>query len=150
MNYNFNDRVRKTLALAREESARLRLEYVGPEHLLLGLAREGEGVASAVVASLGIEWSAIVTVLEEHVKPGRVRNAGLDLPYTSRAKNVLEYSMASATELGHSHVGTEHLLLGIAKEGMSVAGQVLTTFGLSYDRLRAETERLVDRGLTSG
>ena len=146
MNYNFSDGVRKTLVLAREESARLRHEYVGPEHLLLGLAREGEGVASAVVTSLGVEWSAVVSALEQHVKPGQARNAGPDLPYTSRAKKVLEYSMASATELGHAYVGTEHLLLGIAREGMSVAGQVLTTFGLTYDRLRAEMERLAGAG----
>ena len=142
MNPSFSDGVRTTLALAREESARLRHEYVGPEHLLLGLAREGKGVASAVVASLGVEWSAVVSALEHRVKPGLAENAGPDLPYASHAKKVVEYSVASATELGHADVGTEHLLLGIAREGMSVAGQVLTTFGLTYDRLRAETQRL--------
>jgi ATP-dependent Clp protease ATP-binding subunit ClpC len=150
MNPNFNDRIRDALTLARDEATRLRHEYVGPEHLLLGLAREGEGVASAVVASLGVGWPAVVSALEQHLEPGHVPNAGPDLPYTSRAKTVLEYAMASATDLGHAHVGTEHLLLGIAREGESVAAQVMATFGLSDDRVRAATERLADPGPREG
>jgi len=146
MHYNFTDRVRSTLTRAREESARLRHDYVGPEHILLGLARDPDSVASAMVTSSGIEWSAVVSALQQHVEPGQAEVVGPDLPYTSRAKKVIEYAMASAKELGHRYVGTEHLLLGIAREGMSVAGQVLATFGLTYDRLLAETDRLSDTG----
>src|SRR5437762_3057410 len=115
--YNFTDRVRKVLQMAREEAARLHHEYVGTEHILLGLIREGEGVAAAVLTNLNVDLEEIQQKIEETVKKGKAAAAaGPDLPYTSRAKKVLELAMSEARELNHSYVGTEHLLLGRQKE----------------------------------
>src|SRR6266705_3250453 len=115
--YNFTDRVRKVLQMAREEAARLHHEYVGTEHILLGLIREGEGVAAAVLTNLNVDLEEIQQKIEETVKKGKAAAAaGPDLPYTSRAKKVLELAMSEARELNHSYVGTEHLLLGLLRE----------------------------------
>ena len=105
--YNFTDRVRKVLQMAREEAARLHHEYVGTEHILLGLIREGEGVAAAVLTNLNVDLEDIQQKIEETVKKGKAAAAaGPDLPYTSRAKKVLELAMTEARELNHSYVGT--------------------------------------------
>src|SRR6478672_11285121 len=110
--YNFTDRVRKVLQMAREEAARLHHEYVGTEHILLGLIREGEGVAAAVLTNLNVDLEDIQQKIEETVKKGKAAAAaGPDLPYTSRAKKVLELAMTEARELNHSYVGTEPLRL---------------------------------------
>src|SRR5215208_3171022 len=115
--YNFTERVRKVLAMAREEAARLHHEYVGTEHILLGLIREGEGVAAAVLQNLSVDLDEIQQKIEETVLVGKAAQAtGPDLPYTSRAKKVLELAMSEARELNHSYVGTEHLLLGLLRE----------------------------------
>ena len=115
--YNFTDRVRKVLQMAREEAARLHHEYVGTEHILLGLIREGEGVAAAVLTNLNVDLEEIQQKIEETVKKGKASSApGPDLPYTSRAKKVLELAMTEARELNHSYVCTEHLLLGLLRE----------------------------------
>src|SRR5216110_865987 len=115
--YNFSDRVRRVLQLAREEAARLHHEYVGTEHILLGLIREGEGVGTAVLTNLDVDLVVIQAKIEETVKQGKGTSPlGTDLPYTSRAKKVLELSMAEARELNHSYIGTEHLLLGLVRE----------------------------------
>jgi len=112
--YNFTERVRKVLAMAREEAARLHHEYVGTEHILLGLIREGEGVAAAVLQNLSVDLDEIQQKIEETVKKGKAAAAtGPDLPYTSRAKKVLELAMGEARDLSHGYVGTEHLLLGL-------------------------------------
>jgi ATP-dependent Clp protease ATP-binding subunit ClpC len=112
--YNFTERVRKVLAMAREEAERLRHEYVGTEHILLGLIREGEGVAAAVLQNLSVDLDDIQQQIEDTVKKGKAAAAtGPDLPYTSRAKKVLELAMAEARDLTHNYVGTEHLLLGL-------------------------------------
>src|SRR5436189_248331 len=125
--YNFTDRVRKVLQMAREEAARLHHEYVGTEHILLGLIREGEGVAAAVLTNLNVDLEEIQQKIEETVKKGKAAAAaGPDLPYTSRAKKVLELAMSEARELNHSYVGTEHLLLGLLREEKGIAAQVLT------------------------
>src|SRR5215212_2147350 len=106
--YNFTERVRKVLAMAREEAERLRHEYVGTEHILLGLIREGEGVAAAVLQNLSVDLDEIQQRIEETVKKGKAaQTTGPDLPYTSRAKKVLELAMSEARELNHSYVGTE-------------------------------------------
>ena len=116
--YNFTERVRKVLAMAREEAARLHHEYVGTEHILLGLIREGEGVAAAVLQNMNVDLDEIQQKIEETVKKGKAaQTTGPDLPYTSRAKKVLELAMSEARELNHSYVGTEHLLLGLAARG---------------------------------
>src|SRR3954462_15392394 len=100
--YNFTERVRKVLAMAREEAERLRHEYVGTEHILLGLIREGEGVAAAVLENLSIDTEAVRKRIDEVVTKGKaVASTGPDLPYTSRAKKVLELSMAEARDLTH-------------------------------------------------
>src|ERR1041384_2873366 len=123
--YNFTERVRKVLALAREEASRLRHEYVGTEHMLLGLLREGEGVAATVLLNLGADFDAIRDLIESTVKRGLAQPTGPDLPYTSRAKKVLELSMDAARSMNHMYVGTEHLLLGLLGEGKGIAAQVL-------------------------
>ena len=142
--YNFTERVRKVFAMAREEAHRLHHEYVGTEHILLGLIREGEGVAAAVIQNLDADPEEIRGTIERVVKKGRPGVAtGPDLPYTTRAKAVLELAMAEAQELGHSYIGTEHLLLGLLREERGIAAQVLTEAGLRIDAVRAETMRLL-------
>ena len=143
--YNFTDRVRKVLQMAREEAARLHHEYVGTEHILLGLIREGEGVAAAVLTNLNVDLDDIQQKIEETVKKGKAPAAAgpPDLPYTSRAKKVLELAMSEARELNHSYVGTEHLLLGLLREEKGIAAQVLTDGDVSLEQARAETLRLL-------
>jgi ATP-dependent Clp protease ATP-binding subunit ClpC len=142
--YNFTDRVRKVLQMAREEAARLHHEYVGTEHILLGLIREGEGVAAAVLTNLNVDLEEIQQKIEETVKKGKAASApGPDLPYTSRAKKVLELAMTEARELNHSYVGTEHLLLGLLREEKGIAAQVLSDAGVTLEQSRAETLRLL-------
>ncbi len=146
--YNFTDRVRKVLQMAREEAARLHHEYVGTEHILLGLIREGEGVAAAVLTNLGVDLEEIQQKIEETVKKGKAAAAaGPELPYTSRAKKVLELAMMEARELNHSYVGTEHLLLGLLREEKGIAAQVLTDAAVSLEQSRAETLRLLGSDL---
>jgi ATP-dependent Clp protease ATP-binding subunit ClpC len=142
--YNFTERVRRVLQMAREEAQRLHHEYVGTEHILLGLIREGEGVAAAVLQNLNVDLDEVQQKIEETVKKGKaVQATGPDLPYTSRAKKVLELSMSEARELNHSYVGTEHLLLGLLREEKGIAAQVLTEAGVNLDAARTETLRLL-------
>ena len=149
--YNFTERVRKVLAMAREEAARLHHEYVGTEHILLGLIREGEGVAAAVLQNLSVDLDEIQQKIEETVKKGKAAAAtGPDLPYTSRAKKVLELAMSEARELNHSYVGTEHLLLGLLREEKGIAAQVLTDAGINLDEARKETLRLLGTEMPQG
>ncbi len=149
--YNFTERVRKVLAMAREEAARLHHEYVGTEHILLGLIREGEGVAAAVLQNLSVDLDEIQQKIEDTVKKGKAsQTTGPDLPYTSRAKKVLELAMSEARELSHSYVGTEHLLLGLLREEKGIAAQVLTDAGVNLDAARAETLRLLGTEMPQG
>ncbi|MGH7449501.1 MAG: Clp protease N-terminal domain-containing protein, partial [Longimicrobiales bacterium] len=143
MNYNFTDRVRKVLAMAREEAIRLQHDYVGTEHILLGLIREGEGVAAAVLMNLNVDLEQIHERIEDSVRKGKATIALGELPYTSRAKKVLEYAMAEARELNHSYVGTEHLLLGLLREEKGIAAQVLNGLGVTLEDARAETLKLL-------
>jgi len=130
--------------MAREEAERLRHEYVGTEHILLGLIREGEGVAAAVLQNLSVDLDEIQQTVEDTIKKGKAAAVtGPDLPYTSRAKKVLELSMAEAKDLGQKYVGTEHLLLGLLREEKGIAAQVLVHAGLTLDAARAETLRLL-------
>jgi ATP-dependent Clp protease ATP-binding subunit ClpC len=135
--YNFTERVRKVLAMAREESSRLHHEYVGTEHILLGLIREGEGVAAVALQNLNIDLDDVQQKIEDVVKKGKPgQTTGPDLPYTSRAKKVLELSMAEARDLNHAYVGTEHLLLGLLREEKGIAAQVLVGSGVTLDAAR--------------
>ena len=126
--YNFTDRVRRVLQMAREEAARRRHDYVGTEHMLLGLIREGEGVGAAVLTNLNVDLEGVKKKIEEMIKEGTGNTAGPDLPYTSRGKKVLELAMSEARGappgsyvLSDSYVGTEHLLLGLLREEKGIA-----------------------------
>ncbi len=144
--YNFTDRTRKVLQMAREEAARLHHEFVGTEHILLGIVREGNGVACAVLTNLDADLEYVRDQIEKTVKEGKAANRGpasQDLPYTSRAKKILELSMSEARELNHSFVGTEHLLLGVLAEEKGIGAQVLMNLGVTLERARAETLRLL-------
>ena len=143
MNYNFTDRVRKVLAMAREEAIRLQHDYVGTEHILLGLIREGEGVAAAVLTNLSVDLEQIHERVEESVRKGKATIALGELPYTSRAKKVLEFAMAEARDFNHSYVGTEHLLLGLLREEKGIAAQVLNSLGVTLDEARDETLKVL-------
>ncbi len=149
--YNFTERVRKVLAMAREEAARLHHEYVGTEHILLGLIREGEGVAAAVLQNMSVDLDEVQQKIEDTVKKGKAaQTTGPDLPYTSRAKKVLELAMSEARELNHSYVGTEHLLLGLLREEKGIAAQVLTDAGVNLEAARTETLRLLGTEMPQG
>src|SRR5580765_1328269 len=146
--YNVTERVRKVLAMAREEAEKLHHEYVGTEHLLLALLREGEGVAATVLTNIGADLTRMRDQILSTVRAGRASagTTGPDLPYTSRAKKVLELAMSEARELHHSYVGTEHLLLGLIGEEKGIAAQVLIDNGCTLDQARAETLRLLGTG----
>jgi ATP-dependent Clp protease ATP-binding subunit ClpA len=129
--------------MAREEAARLQHEYVGTEHILLALANEGEGVGAAVLTNLGVDLDDIRRTIEKAVQPGESSaQAGPDLPYTSRAKKVLELAMSEAREMAHSFVGTEHLLIGLMREERGIGAQVLANL-VHIEQARAETLRLL-------
>jgi carboxymethylenebutenolidase len=142
--YNFTERVRKVLAMAREQAIQLHHEYVAPEHVLLGLIAEGGGVASTVFENLSVDPDQVRRRLLE-VIPEATKSAatGPELPYTSRAKKSLELAMKETRDLHHSYVGTEHLLLGLLREEKNVAAQVLIEAGCTLDRARAEVLRLL-------
>jgi ATP-dependent Clp protease ATP-binding subunit ClpC len=148
--YNFSDRVRRVLQLAREEAARLRHQYVDSEHILLGIVREGEGVAAAVLTQLNVDLKEIQKRIDKAVKKGNMAPAGPDLPYTSPAKQVLELAMIEARDLHHSYVGTEHMLLGLLRENKGIAAQVLTDVGVTLELARRETLRLLGERGASG
>ena len=129
--------------MAREEAIRLQHDYVGTEHILLGLIREGEGVASAVLQNLSVDLDQIHERVEESVRKGKATISLGELPYTSRAKKVLEFAMAEARDFNHSYVGTEHLLLGLLREEKGIAAQVLNSLGVTLDEARGETLKVL-------
>src|SRR6266571_515502 len=132
--YNFTDRVRRVLQRAREEAARLGHDYVGSEHVLLGLLGEEGGQAAVVLRGHKIDRAALRQRVVAELRPGRPGTAGgPDLPYTSRAKKVLEFAMVSARELGHRYVGTEHLLLGLLREEKGIPARLLADAGITLD-----------------
>jgi ATP-dependent Clp protease ATP-binding subunit ClpC len=144
--YNFSDEVRKILAVARLEADALRHEYVGTEHILLAVLGGGEGVATAVLRNLGVSFNGIRQKIEETVSVGRARSrTSADLPYTTRAKKILEFSIEESRNLGHDYIGSEHLLLGIMREERGIAAQVLADAGLTEGTVRAEVRRLLGR-----
>jgi len=150
MNYNFTERVRKVLSMARQEAIRLQHDYVGTEHILLGLIREGEGVAAHVLGNLNVDLDQVHERVDETVRRGKATIALGELPYTNPAKKVLEFAMAEARELSHSYVGTEHLLLGLLRESKGIAAQVLNSLGVTIDEARAETQKVLGPDVSSG
>ena len=131
----FTDRARRTVVLAQEEARLLQHNYIGTEHLLLGLIHEGEGVAAKALESLGIGLAAVRQQVEEIIGRGQQAPSG-HIPFTPRAKKVLELALREAIQLGHNYIGTEHILLGLIREGDGVAAQVLVRLGADLNRTR--------------
>ena len=139
----FTERARKVILLAKEEAKRFNHDYIGTEHILLGLVREGEGVAAAVLASFGLTPDKIRIEVEKLVQPGPTTVISGDLPFTPKAKKVMELATEEARALGHNYIGTEHLLLGLIREGEGVASQVLMNLGLELEKVRGEVMNLL-------
>ncbi len=142
----FTERARKVIILAKEEAKRFNHDYIGTEHLLLGLIREGEGVAAAVFRSLGLSSENIRLEVEKLVQSGPSTIVSGDIPFTPKAKKVIELAMDEARSLGHNYIGTEHLLLGLIREGEGVASQVLLNLGLDLTKVRSEVMALLGSG----
>lgn len=140
--YNFSENLRKVLAAAREESLRLHHEYVGTEHLLLALLREGAGGSATVLRHLAIAPEGIRQKLEETVRPGLGHPIGRDLPYTSRAKKVLELTLEECVRSHATFADTEQLLVALCAEGKGIAALVLAGAGLTADVARAAVEQI--------
>ena len=132
---DLTDRGRRVLALAEEEAGQLNHNFIGTEHILLGLIREGEGVAAKALESLGISLDAVRAEVEETIGPAGSASTGAR-PFTPRARKVLELSRREARQLGHKHIGTEHMLLGLVREGEGVGVQVLLSLGGDLSRVR--------------
>lgn len=143
----FTERARKVIVYAKEEARRFNHDYIGTEHLLLGLVREGEGVASAVLQKLGLDLETIRIEVEKLVQPGPQTQVLGDIPFTPRSKKALELSAEEARALGHNYIGTEHLLLGLVKEGEGMAYRVLLNLGLDLGKLRNEVMELLGSGI---
>ncbi|MFH1219831.1 MAG: ATP-dependent Clp protease ATP-binding subunit [Candidatus Eisenbacteria bacterium] len=143
MHDKFTDRVRRVMFLAREEAARLHHDYIGTEHLLLGVVREGEGLAAAILTNLGLDLDVIRRTIESMVPASSGSVTMGEIPFTPRAKHVLELSVDEAKLLGHNYVGTEHLLLGLIREGDGIAARVLLELGADKKKVRDETLRLL-------
>ena len=139
----FTERARKVILLAKQEAKRFNHDYIGTEHILLGLLREGEGVAAAVLQSLGMNLNNIRLEIDKLVQIGPTTVVTGDLPFTPKAKKVMELAMEEARSLGHNYIGTEHLLLGLIREGEGVASQVFTNMGLDIDTVREEVIKLL-------
>src|SRR5204863_2564587 len=133
----FNDRAKRVLALAQDEAIRFNHNYIGTEHLLLGLVREGEGVAAKVLANLGVELNKVRSAVEFVLRRGDRAVTGA-IGLTPRAKKVIELSVDEARRLGHHYIGTEHLLLGLVREGEGIAAGVLESLGVSLDKVRSQ------------
>jgi ATP-dependent Clp protease ATP-binding subunit ClpC len=139
----FTERARKVIRLAQEEAQRFQHNYIGTEHLLLGLVREGEGVAAKVLTSLGVDLKMVRKAVEDIIGRGDrivLREIGL----TPRAKKVIEFAVDEARGLHHGYIGTEHLLLGLLREGEGIGAGVLVSFGLSLQEVRVKTIQVLD------
>jgi len=146
----FTERARKVIILAKEEARRFNHDYIGTEHILLGLIREGEGVASTVLQKLGLSLENIRLEIEKLVQPGPTTQIIGDIPFTPRAKKSLELAAEEARSLGHNYIGTEHLLLGLIREGEGIASQVLLNLGLDLNSVRNEVMELLGSALPGG
>ena len=139
----FTERARKVIILAREEAIRLGHNFVGTEHLLLGLIREGDGLAVAILKKLNVNISAVKAEIEKVVSAGSEFSPAGEIPFTPQAKKVLEYAISEARSLGHNYIGTEHLLLGLIREGEGTASLVLRDFGVSVAAAKAQAQELL-------
>src|SRR5690606_8358600 len=136
----FTDRARRVIVLAQEEARMLNHNYIGTEHILLGLIHEGEGVAAKALESLDISLEGVRQQVTEIIGEGQQAPGG-HIPFTPRAKKVLELSLREALQLGHNYIGTEHILLGLIREGECVAAQVLNKLGADLNRVRQQVFR---------
>src|SRR6478672_6959967 len=134
----FTERARKVLSLAQDEAQRFNHNYIGTEHLLLGLVREGDGVAAKVLANLGVELQKVRSAVEFIIGRGDRIVLG-EIGLTPRAKKVIELAVDEARRLNHHYIGTEHLLLGLVREGEGIGAGVLESFGLNLQEVRAKT-----------
>src|SRR5215469_18356257 len=139
----FTDRARRVVVLAQEEARMLDHGYIGTEHLLLGLIHEGDGVAARSLETMGINLDGVRQQVEEIIGRGKEPAAG-HIPFTPRAKRVLELSLRESGQLGHNYIGTEHILLGLVREGEGVAAQVLVKLGADLNRVRQMVIQLLD------
>jgi ATP-dependent Clp protease ATP-binding subunit ClpC len=138
----FTDEARRVVVLAQDEARMLNHNYIGTEHILLGLIHEGEGVAAKALYSLSIDLDAVRQQVEEIIGQGTPAPTG-HIPFTPRAKKVLELSLREALQLGHNYIGTEHILLGLIREGEGVAAQVLQKLGADLNRVRQTVVQLL-------
>jgi ATP-dependent Clp protease ATP-binding subunit ClpC len=145
----FTDRARRVVVLAQEEARMLNHNYIGTEHILLGLIHEGEGVAAKALESLGISLEAVRSQVEDMIGQGQSAPTG-HIPFTPRAKKVLELSLREALQLGHNYIGTEHILLGLIREGEGVAAQVLQKLGADLNRVRQQVIQLLSGHIGKG
>jgi ATP-dependent Clp protease ATP-binding subunit ClpC len=145
----FTERARRVLTLAQEEAQRFNHNYIGTEHLLLGLVREGDGVAAKVLANLGVELNKVRSAVEFIIGRGDRAVLG-EIGLTPRAKKVIELAVDEARRLNHHYIGTEHLLLGLVREGEGIAAGVLESLGVNLERVRAETTRILSQNLPQG
>ncbi|MFA5356232.1 MAG: ATP-dependent Clp protease ATP-binding subunit [Candidatus Omnitrophota bacterium] len=143
----FTERARKVIILAKEEARRFNHDYIGTEHILLGLVREGEGVAANVLQKVGVSLEKIRLEIEKLVQPGPTTQIIGDIPFTPRAKKALELAAEEARSLGHNYIGTEHILLGLIREGEGIASQVLLNLGLDLNTVRSEVMELLGSAL---
>jgi ATP-dependent Clp protease ATP-binding subunit ClpC len=142
----FTERARRVLTLAQEEAQRFNHNYIGTEHLLLGLVREGDGVAAKVLANLGVELNKVRSAVEFIIGRGDRAVLG-EIGLTPRAKKVIELAVDEARRLNHHYIGTEHLLLGLVREGEGIAAGVLESLGVNLERVRAETTRILSQSM---
>jgi ATP-dependent Clp protease ATP-binding subunit ClpC len=145
----FSERARKVLSLAQEEAQRFNHTYIGTEHVLLGLVRESDGVAARVLSNLGIELTKVRSAVEFIIGRGE-RQAPGEIGLTPRAKKVIELAVDEARRLNHQYIGTEHLLIGLMREGEGVAAGVLESLGVTLDKIRAETSRILSQSSSQG
>ena len=145
----FTERARRVLTLAQEEAQRFNHNYIGTEHLLLGLVREGDGVAAKVLANLGVELNKVRSAVEFIIGRGDVAVRG-EIGLTPRARTVIDLSIEEARRLNHHYIGTEHVLLGLIREGEGIAAGVLESMGVNLERVRAETARILSTDLPQG
>ncbi len=144
----FTERARKVILLAKEEARRFNHDYIGTEHILLGLIKEQEGVANAVLQNLGVEPQSIRKEVEKYMHPNPPMHIQAEIPFTPRAKKALELAAEEARSLGHNYIGTEHILLGLLKEGGGIAFQVLQDMGVDLNRVRLEIMNLLGTGVS--
>ena len=142
----FTERARRTMSLARQEALRLHHDYIGTEHILVGLLDEGTGVGAMALRNLKVAPEHVRAAVDRIVREGTNRITWGQLPFTPRAKRVLELSLEQAQELGHDYIGTEHLLLGLVREGEGVAARVLENMNVELAKVRTALEFIIGRG----